>query len=413
MLARTTLLCAVTVTTSAIAAASALHRAVIANDLPAIKRVIATQAPEIVINAQDSDGRTALHHAARLAHRQAAEILLKHAAKTKIEDNEGKFPFNHAADNAEENDEHAAVAAIILKAMMGLSGRDDKGWTPLNWAVVSGDLTLVRQLVAEGASVWETRTQNAFEIAVLMEDEEMLAFLIEAGGGANATAKYGARPLTNAAIRGDSAAATVLLRYGAKVNDIDRYGNTPLIDAALRGHLEVVEVLIKNGAEVNTFSKHGSNALIYAAMRGHLELVELLIANGAEVNSTDSYGATALMRAAERKHLGIVKILIKHGARVNVADSRGYTALMLAAQWGHLNLLVTLLDNGAEVNATDAYGSTALVRAARRSNNVEMVRELLQRGAVFTEAHMIAAREIGGIEQLSRIEYTIRQAQTE
>jgi len=59
------------------------------------------------------------------------------------------------------------------------------------------------------------------------------------------------------------------------------------------------------------------------------------------------------------------------------------TALMLAVRSGHLELVRELLDRGAEIHAKDADGKTALGWASR-TNHQDVVRELFHRSPVFS-----------------------------
>ncbi len=67
------------------------------------------------------------------------------------------------------------------------------------------------------------------------------------------------------------------------------------------------------------------------------------------------------------------------GAKINARTSLG-NPLFLAASTGKLKAVRYLLDEGAEVNARETGSSTALIEAAY-SGQVEIIKELLLRGA--------------------------------
>ena len=59
----------------------------------------------------------------------AAKSLLAEGADAQAKNWRGKVPFDVAVEA-----EHAALAAILLKAAAGIDGKDERGWRPLHWA---------------------------------------------------------------------------------------------------------------------------------------------------------------------------------------------------------------------------------------------------------------------------------------
>ena len=441
LLIRIIVLCTLIAAVHAPHTATLLHRAVIANDIHALKRLLGTQT--VAIDVRDGNGRTALHHAARHAHRQAVEMLLAHGADVKAQDGEGKIPFMYAANNALETDAHAVVASVLLLATAGVRGRDEKGWRPLHWAVLGRDYKLVQQLVDAGASIWEGRNQSAVDVAMLMQDEEMLAFLIEAAGGIHAADEYETTPLMKFAMRGNAAAARLLLEQGVDPNATDHSNYTALMFAVERKQIETVEVLLEYDADVAiASSKVGNTALMFAAVGGDLAIVEMLLTRGAEVNVTNNYKRTALLYATERGHTDIVRALLKRKADVNIVGATGNCPLLHAARRGYLDIVTLLLarnaevnirnkfgdspllfaadgkheeivamllEKGAEVNSTSKDGKNPLIAAALRGH-VRIVQLLLEQGAVFTAEHREFVQRNGGARMVMQVEATIRAA---
>ena len=114
--------------------------------------------------------------------RLSAERLLAADADAKAENDAGKVPFDIAIEA-----EHYALAAVLLKAAVGINGRDKKGWTPLYWAIFGDAWELVRELIREGADISVGRSQNAFDVATLMESETKLIEVFIAEKGVDAT----------------------------------------------------------------------------------------------------------------------------------------------------------------------------------------------------------------------------------
>lgn len=73
----------------------ALHRAAAIGSVPMINLLVKNKSP---LNATDSDGQTALHHAVAEGHGDAAVALLKAGAETDKQDLEGKLALDLAPD---------------------------------------------------------------------------------------------------------------------------------------------------------------------------------------------------------------------------------------------------------------------------------------------------------------------------
>ncbi len=170
---------------------------------------------------------------------------------------------------------------------------------------------------------------------------------------------------------------------------------TPLMYAFYNNYPDIARLLIKTGADVNKVGKHCVNIgdfpygdethLICAAKKGG-EFVELMLDNGAEVNYQDSCGMTALMWASY-EHMPLeVESLFKKGVGIDVnrVDKRGKTALMWACRYSCYLCVEQLLKNGAKVNLQDENGETALmwtVAGAYENRKAGIIKTLLQSGA--------------------------------
>ena len=347
---------------------AATHYAVSNNNLLALKLLLDNSADA---NLADNDGHTpldmwhehknekmlALLHAAGAKpldlwqaaannDRASAERLLAVGADAKAENDAGKVPFDIAVEA-----EHYALAAVLAKAAGGINGRDKKGWTPLHWAIFGDAWDLVRELIEAGADLSVGRSQNALEIAKLMNSETKLIEVFIDAKGVDAIVRDGWTALMHAARDGHTEVVKTLIEIGANINIQNDNGDTALILAARRGLTEIVKILVENGADMNIKdSRYGRTALIYAA-------------------KDSRYGRTALIYAAREGRTEVVKLLIDNGANMNIKDSRyGRTALDMAAREGRTEVVKLLIDNGANMNIKGRYGRTALDMAEGRGH---------------------------------------------
>lgn len=295
------------------------------------------------------------------------------------------------------------------------------GWTALMVASTSGDVAMVRLLMAKGGNanmyaaaedsggptpLWLAASQgHSAVVAALLEDgsadpsaprlvdgitplmaaaagghADTVRRLIAAGADVHARDKDGVTALLNVAESGDVPTLQLLLAAGADVDVMSNNHFSPLIVASAHGHFDCISALLDAGAKVEMPHPDGVSALMYAAANGKRpDAVGLLLAKGAEVDRKHAQGGTALIEACTSGNLKIVEVLLAFGADVNTTDADGVTALISAAASGHVEVIRRLLAQGVAVNATAHSGGTALMYAAGQGQ-LEACRVLLEEG---------------------------------
>lgn len=115
-----------------------------------------------------------LFQATAAGDRETVESLLELGTDPKTKNFDGLFPFHVAVQN-----KHPAVAGILLRAMSGKDGKDDKSWTPMHWAVLAKDWEMLRELLREGAKFKHSSSslgirdyKNPYDIAKFIHAEE-------------------------------------------------------------------------------------------------------------------------------------------------------------------------------------------------------------------------------------------------
>jgi ankyrin repeat protein len=115
----------------------------------------------------------------------------------------------------------------------------------------------------------------------------------------------------------------ILLSAGADVNASDKYGATALYQAALNGKPSIVTRLIAARARVNAIRSDMGNTALFAATP---DTVPLLLAAGADPFVIDAFGQTALFHA----HPDSIPLLLAAGIDPTVVSKNGFTALHVA-----------------------------------------------------------------------------------
>ena len=207
-----------------------------------------------LVSSKDDTGMTPLHWAARLGHKDVAELLLAKGADANAKDNAGEVPLQYCAVN-----DFRDVAELLLAKGAGADIKDNYGNTPMYTAVGNHHKDVVELLLAKGAEV-DARNDRLWT------------------------------PLGEAAGAGDREIAELLLAKGADVNARIANSDTPLHKAALGGHKDVVELLLANRADVNVKSSDGWTPSDVAARNGHEDMAGLIAFSSPPTNWPSNSG---------------------------------------------------------------------------------------------------------------------------
>ncbi len=195
-------------------------------------------------------------------------------------------------------------------------------------------------------------------------------------------------PLIDAAAAGNVTRVRRLLANGASVRATDARGRTPLIAAAYGNHVRVARVLVRAGADPNEKDATVQSAYLIATSEvgDDPRLLRLLLRNGADVSSRDSFNGTGLIRAAERGFPRIVERLLATDIEIDHVNRLGWTALHEAIILGdggpdHTAVVKLLVDAGADVNVPSASDGVRPLTHAQQRGYRQMAQLLREAGA--------------------------------
>lgn len=184
-------------------------------------------------------------------------------------------------------------------------------------------------------------------------------------------------PLMSAAVSGNLDVVKQLVAAGAWVNYMNSLAVNAAWIAANNGKIDVVKYLVKHGSYINNRNKEDVTPLMAAAMNGHLEVVRILIAAKANLDLVhkDGNGDTALMFALANRHTAIARYLVEAGANVDIRNKFGVGAVHIAAAEGNTDGMKILIEHNADLTTRVASGMTALeiARAKRHTVVAEMI----------------------------------------
>ncbi|MFK7766644.1 MAG: ankyrin repeat domain-containing protein [Mariniblastus sp.] len=256
-----------------------------------------------------------------------------------------------AQNNLELIESIAKANPSLLEAMYG-----PRKYSVLHFAVESGKLEAVKQLLKSGASQTkkDKQTQTALHMAIQQAKPEIAKVLIESAANQ---------------------------KQRSTLNEVDRNGATALMACVSQRRLpgEVLDLLISKGVEVNVKNRSQQTALHLACYYRRPDLGAKLIKAGAEIGSTDNNQNTPLL-AASNSSAPLVKLLLEKGANVKAVNRQGQTALHMACRSRQLETVKLLLDRFDEVDLEDKQKQTPLAMAVM-ARSPEMAQALIERGA--------------------------------
>lgn len=217
------------------------------------------------VNYQDSDGFSALHHAALTGTSELLSALLDAQASVDIKDSNGMRPLHYAAWQGK-----ADSVLLLLRSGASVNGVSLDGHIPLHLAAQYGHFEVSEMLLQHQSNpcllnkAKKTPLDLACEfgrlkVAQLLLSSNMVAALLE----------------------------------GERKEPTDSAFTTPLHLAARNGHKDIIRLLLKAGIDINKTTKSGT-ALHEASLYGKTEVVRLLLDAGVDVNIRNTYNQTAL-----------------------------------------------------------------------------------------------------------------------
>jgi ankyrin repeat protein len=290
------------------------------------------------------------------------------------------------------------MPALERLAASGAALEQQRGLSPLMWAVALGRRDMLRYLLLKGVrlntydglsipGVEPGRSEEAggpLHMASRLDDADAVRLLTKAGAdlssGGDITNGPGS-PLTVAAAHNAMLAAKALIAAGADSTE-DRMGwdqPFPLLAALNQGNLEMLKLLRAAGARlsIRVGNTHPATLLSLAAEKAPVASIRWLIQQKVPLECRQPGCESPLYVAVRANRVDVIQVLIKAGASPTGDSFEPY--LCLAVKMDNTDALKALLLAGA--NPAQAGQEGTPLAMARRDEKKEMVDALLAHGA--------------------------------
>ncbi|XP_075292851.1 caskin-1 isoform X2 [Opisthocomus hoazin] len=252
-----------------------LVQAVKAEDVAAVQKLLQRPKPgkakllgsakKVNVNFQDTDGFSALHHAALNGNTELISLLLEAQAAVDIKDNKGMRPLHYAAWQGKKE-----PMKMVLKAGSSVNIPSDEGQIPLHLAAQHGHYDVSEMLLQHQSNpcIMDNSGKTPLDLAC----------------------EFGRVGVVQLLLNSNMCAALLEPKLG---DAADPNGTSPLHLAAKNGHIDIIRLLLQAGIDINRQTKAGT-ALHEAALCGKTDVVRLLLDSGINAHVRNTYNQTAL-----------------------------------------------------------------------------------------------------------------------
>ncbi|KAL8817309.1 MAG: hypothetical protein Q9223_003831 [Gallowayella weberi] len=325
-----------------------IHSAAV-NGQDEILRLLFEKPTGVDVNAQGTNGRTALHDAAYFNFCETISILFDNGASTYIHDGADRSPLGVAKDM-----NNLAALELLRKLRNQESTRDapdEHG--PLRHTQSSLD-----------------SNQTGFLTAVKLNMIDAVRSYID----------------------------TSMSDTSVNINLVDLDQHSALHIAVLHDHIDILSMLIAApNIKIDNLDRLERSALHWCALYSNDTAAELLLDAGADFTLKDHFTETPLDIALHRaRYVGTAMTLMDRGAMPTKADVQN--AMAMAVQWGSATLVERLVrEGGADPDRKDSMGLT-FVKKAEEWKNEEVVEVLLRLCEEKERDRLVPARVGNGIQ---------------
>ncbi|KAK8024530.1 nucleoside phosphorylase [Apiospora rasikravindrae] len=372
------------------------------NQRAGLVRFLLLERPDlhVELNRQDWHEMAPLEWAVIYRGYEVAYLLLKAKAIASIRDKNGRTLLHRMIENWSDTEDNSLLW-LLIEHKCSLELRDhDVDWTPLQLAIVRGNMSASWLLIHGGTNLraQDRQGQTPLHTAVKYNRPLIVSLLLDHGADCDVLDISGNSPLHNAVAQDNHPLMAAFLSRGKGQNVRNKFRATPLHVAVTKRHLAAIQFLLQNRADPDICDRYDRTPLHIAIAEKSREAVALLVSAMRQLDKTDHKKRTYLHLAAASGDFHIVETILKatvkagiaidqrdvarrtplhlaivvaqnaaiacqlvlQGADVNLQDNDDRSALHHAAELGDKDLIPTLVAHHGNVKAKDKDGKTPI-----------------------------------------------------
>jgi len=314
-----------------------IHIATSRNNISAIRVLLAHGAD---VNAQiASSGATPLILAAYTGHLDAVKLLLENGAYVNVKDAEGQTALHKIFDRMHRLDFYPSILSLLMEHGADIDAKANDGATPLEFAILSGNVEAALLLLELGAKCESHRLLKALLSSLnlmhmsLNSFEKLVKSMINHGLDLNV-----GLPLERPEEFGNKS-----IRLG----EMSTVLHHALMWTPRDVQCDVIRVFVENGVDVDCLDSNGVSPLLFACGYGFYDCVNLLLELRADSHLTDRLGNNILIACCSSSSTLTVKLdeLVDFSLNlcdINDVNFEGDSALAVAIQCKNLSLIEKL-----------------------------------------------------------------------
>lgn len=206
------------------------------------------------INAQDSEGKTALSWAACRGDSEAVDMLLKYGAEIDLPSKAKRTPLSYAAERGDPR-----TVQALLSSNANPSQQDVSQQTPLHF------------------------------VAAYHDSPELLSILLDAGANINARDKNDSTPFIFAALYGRLKSVETLVHQGANIDAVDLHGWSALNFAIYFNNAECLRSLLNIPVNIKHITNDGEALFQFVAEYADEDILQTLLNSPAQLQNAAEF----------------------------------------------------------------------------------------------------------------------------
>ncbi|KAJ5073021.1 no mechanoreceptor potential c isoform d-related [Anaeramoeba ignava] len=363
------------------------------------------------INAQDSDGSTALLLAVREGNLKIFEFLLEQKdIDINVTDFKGISSFLESIKKRK-----LGFAQKLISKSCKIDCQDfESKYSALHFAFFNSDLDAIDFLISQSIplDLQDVNGRTVLMLAISAQNSEVVSKLIASGADVNIQNFKKQSALHLSIEQNNVPLSKLLMENGANPNIQDENGETPLHLAITQQNIHLVQMLIENKCNCDIQNLKGLTPLhrgillkdddskneitnqnqpeildhkenqLKEETNTKFEIVKLLVEKGrCKIDTQNVSGDYPVHTCVVRNAVDILTFLLKNKANVNVPDMKGNMPLHVANYLQNNRMVEILISFGATVNIANATSDgNSPIHIACEKGNLEGTLLLLRNG---------------------------------